>query len=180
MITTVCIGSQNQIKVEATARVLRRYTITEGAAVRVAVVGSGVADQPRGLDSIWLGARNRAYAAYRIYHADGLGVGLESGIFDVRGWLDVCVCVLVDRDGIVGVGLSSAFEVPPRVLDVMNSGLEMCDAFAALGLAPADYGRNGSGASGVVTRDRVTRSHQVEQAVTMAMSRLDYPEVYRR
>lgn len=181
-IKSVVVGSMNPIKVDAVGRVLARYASLERAKVRGVAIPSGVGAQPQGLDEIWAGAANRAKGAWHELGAN-LGVGLESGVF-VAPWgvLDACACVLVAKVGalpaVVGFGLSSAFEVPPGVLEAMRGGLEMCDAFAKAGHAPADFGRVGTGASGVCTRDRVTRAHQVEQAVTMALSKLDHPKLY--
>lgn len=84
------------------------------------------------IDEAIEGARNRAQFAIQEHNAD-FGVGIESGAEKIGDkWFTSCWCLVVDRNGKIGMGSSSRLEIPPRVMEYIHNGVEMADALTDL------------------------------------------------
>ncbi len=173
----VAVGSRNPVKVEA---VKRAWRLVGDAEVIPVEVDPGVPSQPRGLDETYRGALNRARGALEATGAD-YGVGIEAGLVEAptpSGWADVQLAVIVDEGGVVGVGMSPAFE-PPRVwLPRLSRGEPLGDV-ASAELARSDIGRV-LGLIGYLTRGAVTRLELSYYAVVMALIPLLEERLYPR
>lgn len=168
----VIVGSENPVKVRAVRQALRVCDFfVDVAGVSVP---SGIDAQPFGLEMIVNGSHNRAMAAYFQGLNDGegdvVGVGVESGIFELYHgvFFDVCHVTLYDGRCFYD-GLSSGFEVPSKIVSCLkNEGKELC----------AFYDGKGVGAIGVLTDGVVTREEQVLHAATLAVARYVNREKY--
>lgn len=180
----VALGSENPVKRAGLIAALQRFFPADALPKVVGVAGAHatqVPAQPTSLDEMFIGAHERARKARQWTGAD-LGVGLESGVFEVRcpiagGFsprhVDACACVVRDRDGRVGIGLSAGFELPDELLGAMQgAALEMTDAVRKLGWGE-DVGRK-EGVVGLLTRGRMNRVDQVEQAALLAFAKLTW------
>jgi len=171
----IIVGSRNPVKVDAVREALAEYEAYADSDIDGIETQSGVADQPKSIDETVTGALNRARAAF-VTGAD-LGFGIESGLMQVpgskSGYMDVCVCAIYDGAE-HHLGLSSAFECPREVTDMMvKGGLDMSQAMNASGYVnDPDIGSK-EGAIGIFTKGRVTRKDYTMQAVRMAMIHLD-------
>ncbi len=161
----VAVGSTNPVKVGAVARLFRLLC---DPAVEPVDVDSGVAGQPVGLGETLRGALNRAVAARDRTGAD-YGVGMEAGVVRVAGRLvmDLQACIVVDRGGRVGVGLSPWFQVPPswagRLLEGEELGAVAEEVLRRVGI------RSGLGVIGYLTMGLKTRLEFGEDALLMAL-----------
>jgi inosine/xanthosine triphosphatase len=157
---SVAVGSMNQIKVEAVRTVMER--IYGNVRIIPTEVDSGVPPQPFG-DDTYKGAVNRAKAALK---GNELSVGIEAGVFEMYGHLyDVQHCAVIDRKGVITVGMSSGFRYPDKVADLVRNGMTVGDAMAEV------YGGSsrGQGAIGVLSKGQLDRKSLTEQSVTAAM-----------
>ncbi len=173
----VAVGSTNPVKVEA---VRRAWRLVGDAEIIPVEVESGVASQPRGFEETYRGALNRARGALERVGAD-YGVGIEAGIVEAptpTGWMDVQVAVVVDRGGVVGVGVSPGFEPPRSWIPRLLSGEPLGDVASRV-LSRADIGRV-LGLIGYLTRGAVTRLELSYYAVLMALIPLLEPSLYPR
>jgi inosine/xanthosine triphosphatase len=150
-----------------------------------ATICSGVSEQPKSLDEIITGAKNRAKGAFE-HRSGGItwGFGIESGLFEVphtkTGIMDICACVIYDGTD-YHVGLSSAFECPPKVVELVHSQrMDLNDAFKSIGLTDNPKLGNAEGAVGLLTKNRVTRLDYIKQAIMMAMIHLENAEMYKK
>jgi len=178
-VKVVALGSGNQVKKAGLLVAIKQYSAHWEPDVLV-VPNAHAADvpaQPRTLGHIFRGAQERARQARQWTGAD-LGVGIESGVFELQ-WtgapavqmVDVCACVVCDRDGGLGFGLSSGFVVPPKVASIIRQGAaEMNEAVKQLGIGE-DVGHN-QGLIGIMTNGRMKRADQVTQAAIIAIAGL--------
>jgi len=181
-IMKIAIGSTNEIKVGALRELVPGYELLAGAEVVSVNVSSDVSEQPKSIDETVKGARNRAIGAF----AGGydLSFGIESGLIQVpdtkTGMMDVCVCVIFDGME-CHVGLSPAFECPPKVMELVHSeGLDLNQAFFKAGITDNQKLGNAEGAVGLLTKGRITRMDYTKQAIIMALIHLENAEFYKK
>ena len=176
----VAVGSTNAAKCAAVRQTLQSYpAVAPADALLSFSVSTGVDEQPIGLEVTAEGARNRAVAAHaearRLLGAGGvrgavLAFGIESGIFEVDGaYYDVCF--VSAYNGVRHhLGLSCAFEVPPKILDFMlKQGMDMSQASNASGISSDPKLGSGQGLIGILSRGRIRRLEYTVQAITNAL-----------
>jgi inosine/xanthosine triphosphatase len=177
----IAIGSTNQIKVDALKELVPQYEILAQAEVFSVDVPSRVSEQPKSIGETVEGARNRALGAFPEHD---LSFGIESGLIEVphtkTGMMDMCVCAIYDGTE-YHIGLSSAFECPPKVMELVHSeGFDLNQAFHKAGLTDNPKIGSAEGAVGLLTKGRVTRMGYTKQAITMAMIHLENAEFYKK
>lgn len=106
-----------------------------------------------------------------------LSVGLESGLMIVpytkSGFMDICACAIFDGKEFY-LGLSSAFEYPQKVIDLVNNeGLNISEAFFKSGLTQNSNIGSAEGAIGYLTKGRLPRKEYTKQAITTALIHLE-------
>jgi len=163
----VAVGSTNPVKLAAVRAVLAR--IQPGLSAEGVEVASGVPDQPMGDEETQRGARNRATAALALTGAD-LAVGLEGGVVALAdGRMRSCAwAVVVDRDGLEGMGGSLSMPLPDRVADRIRAGEELGHAMDAL--ANVVGTKHGRGAVGILTAGLIDRQGAYEPMVAYALA----------
>ena len=169
-VSGLSVGTANAGKLQAVRRALALYPLLARLEVLPQKVESGVSDQPSTLEETTRGASNRARAAAARGGTE-LGIGMESGLFDVGDdkTFDVCACVIYDGTAL-HVGYSCTWELPPKIRRlVKESGMNLTDAFNEAGICDdPDIGDKG-GVLAVVTGGRVTRPDYTVQAIQMAI-----------
>lgn len=174
----VALGTQNKCKTAAVLTVLSRYPgLADSAAGLHAVkVDSGVGDQPKSLAETSKGAQNRAVAAFKATPGCNLSFGIESGLFDLdaspgsgdKRWYDVCVCAVYDGRE-CRLGMSCAFEIPPKIMARVDTGEDLTQACNSAGITTdANLGEAG-GLIGILSKNRIDRKLYTEQALMTAL-----------
>ncbi len=165
----VMVGSTNPVKIAAVRAVLGRCVsdlVVDGVAVP-----SGVPDQPWGDGETRAGAIARARAALAADPAADLGVGLEGGVVrEPDGSVRTCAwAAIVDRAGEVSTGGSLAMPLPPGVVTLLDSGVELGHAMDQV--ARTTGTKHGRGAVGLLTGGLISRQAAYEPLVTYALAR---------
>ncbi|MDP2705843.1 MAG: inosine/xanthosine triphosphatase [bacterium] len=171
------IGSENKSKVEAVVEILRDYPHLASAEVIGVKAESGVADQPKSLGEIVMGAQNRAKS---VFSDCDYSIGLESGLMAVpgtkSGYMDVTVCAIYDGQEF-HLGLSPAWEFPSSMKEInkfmLVDGLDMAQAINKHGLTNNPAIGSEEGAIGILTKGRLTRKDYTKQALRTALIHLD-------
>ena len=165
----VVVGSGNPVKVNAVRAVLARCTAA--VVVHGIPVASGVPDQPWGDAETRDGALARARAALDSDPDADLAVGLEGGaVREGDGTVRTCAwAAIVDRQGVTSTGGSLAMPLPPRVVALLDAGVELGHAMDEV--AQATNIKQGRGAVGVLTGGLLTRQQAYEPIVTYALAR---------
>jgi len=174
----VGVGTLNPCKLGAVRHALALYPEVGGLSAQVVpcAVGSGVSEQPMGLDETSRGAKQRASAAHAAAAAEGggglvLGVGIESGLFELDGaYFDVCVVSAYDGSA-HHLGLSCAFEVPPAVARALFSkaGMDLSKASNDAGVSSDPKLGEHGGLIGCLSGMAITREEYTVQAVRTAL-----------
>lgn len=169
------VGSMNKSKVEAVEEILKDYPHLASAEVVGAESESGVADQPKSLEEVVTGAKNRAQ---NVFSDCDYSIGLEAGLMAVpgtkSGFMDVTACAIYDGQEF-HLGLSPAWEFPnPEIMKtILNEGLDMSQAINKHGLTDNPKIGSEEGAIGILTKGRLTRKDYTKQALRTALIHLD-------
>ena len=95
------------------------------------------------------------------------------------GVMDVCVCAIFDG-AVIHLGLSSAFEPPLKVAELMEQGMDMSQATAAAGLTSNQNIGASEGLIGILTHGRLTRLMYTKQAITTALIHLENEHLFKK
>ncbi len=167
------IGSTNRAKVEALQEILLEYPHLNNSIIQTLNVSSDIADQPKSLEETMQGAMNRAKNAFKDCR---YSFGIESGLMAVpkikTGFMDVCVCAIFDGEEYY-FGLSSAWEVPQKVVEHINNGMNMTDASVKAGFSDNANLGAAEGLIGIMTKGRLTRKGYTKEAIRTALIHLE-------
>jgi inosine/xanthosine triphosphatase len=161
---TVALGTGNPTKIRATKKVYKLFYN------KVNVIGidlrAGVSVQPRE-EGVYLGARNRAYGAIKTAGAH-YGVGIEAGIVKINGKkMNTACCVIVDRKKNEHVGYSVMFEIPSKIMELVDKGMDLSHAVDQF-TGTRDSGHH-EGLVGILSRGNFNREKMLSEAVLMAL-----------
>jgi inosine/xanthosine triphosphatase len=165
----IAVGSTNPTKTRAVENVLR--VLFDEFELVALEVPSGIPVQPVGDEETRRGALNRARAVLEVTDADW-GFGLEGGVIRTEfGVMTNAWCVIVARDGRIGVGGSANMLLPEAVAArVLQDGRELGEAMDEY--ANTQDVKRGKGAIGILTRGLLDRQGAYEYIVKLAMARL--------
>lgn len=170
----IVIGSTNTCKIAAFKEVMPLYDFLASAELESRAVSSNISEQPVSLEETMQGAQNRAQAAAA--YGD-IGVGLESGIFNVPNtnrYMEFCACCIY-ANGRCAFGFSPAFEVPQEVVYyIFSHNIDLTQAMNLAGLTNNGQLGAAEGAVGVLTGGRITRKDYTKHAIIMALVQLEH------
>ena len=180
---SIRVGSKNQVKIEAVKEYFPEFDV-EGVDA-----DSGIDEQPKSLCEIRRGARNRALSRGVSRFGDNTdwGIGIESGIMPnlqrmpteepYSGWMNVIICMIWDGK-IWGIGLSSGFVVPDKVIDIaFRDKVDLSEAIFRAGLTKEKRIGYKEGIVHILTGGKMNRKEYIKQAIMMAMIQIDHPEL---
>ncbi|MDD5110678.1 MAG: inosine/xanthosine triphosphatase [Patescibacteria group bacterium] len=172
----VVVGSKNPVKIEAVRLAFQTVWPKTNWNVSGIDVASGVSHQPMSSDEAIRGAENRARNAMAQADAD-YGVGMEGGFQRVgehgfsMGWT-----VVADRRGNTGIGASLHTLMPPQMVGMLESGMELGAVDDKM------FGRTnskqGEGFIGLMTNGLITRTTAYRDGVIAALSRFLHLELF--
>lgn len=173
------IGSKNKNKIDALQEILKEYSEFLSAEVISKDIDSGVSHQPKSLEETVNGAMKRSKNSF---DDCDYSVGLESGLMKVpetkTGYMDVTACAIYDGKNF-HLGLSSAFEYPPKVVEyILKNDENISNAFRDLGLTSSKYLGAEEGAIGILTKNRLNRKEYTKQAIRTALIHLENKDLY--
>ncbi len=178
----VAVGTTNKIKLQAVEGVLQDYPILDKALVFPYKVPTEVADQPLTQNETMQGAKNRAKNAYQACGDCQYSIGIESGLMKVEesktGFMEFTACCIYDGNEFY-LGQSSAYEMPQHIIDlVVKEKMNMAEACFHGGLTDdLELGQK-EGDIGILSKGRVTRQNQSEQALVVALIQLENVSLY--
>lgn len=173
----VIIASTNPVKINATKEAFTSMFPNVDFAFDGVSVPSNVSDQPMSEAETTTGARNRALNAKKENTSADYWVGIEGGIevsdigMETFAWM-----VVIDKQGTFGYGRTGSFFLPPKVAELVESGLELGDADdQVFGM---ENSKQANGAVGILTEDRFTRTSFYVPALTFALIPFKNPKLY--
>jgi inosine/xanthosine triphosphatase len=174
------VGSKNQTKLIAVKEAVALYPdIFPNAEVISIVVNVEEFGHPKSLDETIKGAIDRAKAAFvDCSYSFGIEGGLMAVPYTKTGFMEVGVCAIYDGKECY-LGLSSAFEWPPKVFDmIVNHNKDGSQAVREAGLTKHEKVGAAGGVISVLSHDKANRKDKTIDSIVMAMIHLQNPELY--
>lgn len=164
----IVTASQNPVKIAAVQAGFSAMFPNEVLEIEGANASSGVKDQPMSEQEALEGATNRADDVAKLFPDTDYFIGIEGGIEDKNSEMHSFAWVVVrDKKGTYGKGKTGEFILPPKVRELILSGLELGNADDVV------FGQSNSkqknGAVGILTKDAVDRTSFYTQAVIFAL-----------
>lgn len=170
----ICVASANPVKINATKCGFETYF--SDVDVQGMTVDSGVSDQPMSDAETLKGARNRAIKAQELFQEADYWVGIEGGVERGSENLSAFAWVVVlSRNG-NGESRTTTFYLPPKVSELIDSGYELGEANDMI--FKKHNSKQKSGAVGLLTQDKLTRTELYKQAVQLALIPIINREMY--
>ncbi len=167
MMRTVVVASTNPVKLQAAREGFARMFPGDNVTVEGVSSVSGVSDQPTSNAETLQGALNRARHAAQLAPSADFWVGIEGGIEDQDGDMQVFAWVVVLSHQRTGRGKTGTFYLPREIAELVRQGKELGDADDIV------FGRSNSkqnnGAIGILTGDALDRTAYYVHAVIMAL-----------
>jgi inosine/xanthosine triphosphatase len=163
----IVVASENPVKLQAASNGFRRMFPLEQFDVSGISVPSGVSAQPMTGEETLHGALYRVgQARKRITDAD-YWVGIEGGVEENDGEMEVFAWVVVLSPYQTGKSRTATFYLPQEVTKLVRQGVELGEADDRV------FGRSNSkqqnGSVGLLTDDVITRLTYYEHAVILAL-----------
>jgi inosine/xanthosine triphosphatase len=161
----IAIGSNNPVKINAVKKAFS--TFFNEFKVNSVVSSSGVTDMPMSFDEMFQGAKNRAGYALKETRAD-FAVGLEGGCEEFNGeYFLEGIVVILDKNGKIGMGKSSAVLLPKIFVEEIKKGKE-------LGVIVDEFSHDKNskqkgGAISFLTEGKMGREEEFANATTLAL-----------
>lgn len=174
----VYIGSENPVKVASTRKGFKEANknISEFEFIGKSV-SSGVSDQPMTNNETLKGAETRAKNLKAKFSDGDFYVGIEGGIQTIGDHMEAFAWVVILDQKMVGKAQTSTFELPPKIVELINQGME-------LGLADdmvfqRENSKQGNGAVGILTNNVIDRVEYYRHAVILALIPFLNKELYQ-
>lgn len=161
----IVVASKNPVKISATRLGFESYFST--VTIRGENVESGVSDQPMSDDETLTGAQNRAESAKQLYADADFWVGIEGGIEPKGNGLTAFAWIVILNVDKTGESRTTSFQLPPKVAKLIEKGYEL--GIANDIIFNEDNSKQKTGAVGILTKDRITRTELYKQAVQLAI-----------
>tara|TARA_Y100000310_G_scaffold345733_1_gene468998 strand:+ start:8508 stop:9026 length:519 start_codon:yes stop_codon:yes gene_type:complete len=167
------VASINETKVNAVKELIQEYPFLKDSDIKGIKTETGVSDQPTNLEESFTGAKNRAKNAFT--NCD-LSIGTEGGILETpqtkTGMMNISVTAIYDGKEFY-YGISSAFEHPQEVINLVKQGKDLNDAYFEAKLTEkTDVGKK-EGSVGILTKNRLPRKEYIKQGLMMALTQLE-------
>ena len=164
----IIVGSKNPVKIASALAGFESMFPDRSFTTAGFAVESGVSDQPMSSEETLQGAVNRVSQLPALAPESQFFVGMEGGIeiIDDR-WFASAWMVVLDHQGRRSQSKSALFALPPKVKQLVESGLE-------LGLANDQVfaeknSKHAGGAIGSLTAGKITRHALYEHAMVAAL-----------
>ena len=166
----VIISSKNQVKINATENVFRKYFKTEFKIESNDYQSEN--HQPIGRDQTIEEAIKRSEYAIKNCFEARYGVGIEAGLIECKqvksGYVNQQICVISDREDYITLGISSGFELPKSwVREMLESNLEL-DTIVDNKFKINNIGER-EGIIDLLSKKQINRKELTEQCVMMAL-----------
>jgi len=164
----VYIGSQNPVKIECTALAFNQ--VFDGKSNFTFIgksVPSGVSDQPYDDEETYLGAYNRALELRQLFPDGKFFVGIEGGIEKTNGAMNAFAWIVILNKEMLGKSRTATFQLPPKIDEMVESGIELGDATDVL--FNEQNTKIKGGTVGQLTSGIIDRTEYYRHAVVLAL-----------
>lgn len=172
------VGSQNPVKVNAALNTLCD-TLEQDFSAEAMSVPSGVPSQPMSEDETRFGAINRVEAMLELHDGgeqNAWYVAIEGGVDVFEDGPATFAYVAIYHQGHWSVGRSASLPLPVSVYQALQRGEELGMVMDKL-FNTVNIKQKG-GAIGLLTHNHASRQSVYEVALTLAMAKFHFPDLY--
>ncbi len=174
----IYIGSENPVKIECTRIGFETVFGNLGNYEFIGKsVASGVSDQPMSNEETLEGAIQRANNLQELYPDGNYFVGIEGGIQRIGEEMEAYAWIVINSNGISGKAQTSTFQLPPKIVELINKGIELGHADDMV--FKRKNSKQGNGAVGILTHNIIDRVEYYRHAVILALIPFMNPELYQ-
>ncbi len=178
MLKKVYIGSKNPVKIECTRHGFEEVFSNNSRMEFIGKsVSSGVGDQPMTDEDTLLGAENRARNLKVKFPGGNFFVGIEGGIQKIGDEMEAFAWVVILGERRAGKARTSTFQLPPRIVDLINQGMELGHADDMV--FKRNNSKQGNGAVGILTNNVIDRVEYYRHAIILALIPFINKELYQ-
>lgn len=161
----IIVASKNPVKTNATQQGFESYFSNfklEGVSVE-----SDVSDQPMSDKETLQGAINRVKNAKKDYPDADFWVGIEGGIQQQTNSLEAFAWIVICNKNKTGKARTTTFQLPQKIADLIAQGYEL--GIANDILFKQENSKQKTGAVGLLTSNKVSRTMLYKQAIQLAL-----------
>lgn len=176
----VVVASKNPVKIETSREAFSMLFPTEELIIEGISAPSGVSDQPMSDSETFDGAKNRADNASTAVEDGDYWVGIEGGIEEKNGELEVFAWVIIkSSNGSYGKGRSATFFLPPVFTKgILVEGKELGDISDEI--FDEKNSKQKQGTIGILSKDTMSRSKYYLDPLICALLPFVNEDLYRQ
>lgn len=170
----VVVASKNPVKINAVNLGFRTYF--NNVKVKGVSVDSGVSNQPESDEETLKGALNRAKNARKDFKDANFWLGIEGGLCTNNNETEAFAWIVIMSGDKMGKSRTTTFQLPPKVTELIAKGYELGEANDIL--FKQENSKQKTGAVGLLTQNRISRTGLYKQAVELALVPFINPDLY--
>ena len=172
----IIIASRNPIKINATKLAFEQMFPNKVFQFEGASISSDISDQPMSDKETLKGAINRSNnAKLECIDAD-YWIGIEGGVEKIDNEMQVFAWIYIQSKEMVGKARTATFDLPKKIIELIDSGMELGDADDVIFSRRNSKQKNG--AVGILTKDLIDREKYYTHAIIMALIPFNNMDLY--
>lgn len=172
----IIIASGNPIKINATKLAFEQMFPDKIFQFEGVNISSDISDQPISNNETLKGAINRSNnAKIECMDAD-YWIGIEGGVEKKGNEMQVFAWIYIQSKEMVGKARTATFDLPKKIIELIDSGMELGDADDVIFNRRNSKQKNG--AVGILTKDLIDRKKYYTHAIIMALIPFNNMDLY--
>ena len=172
----IIVASRNPIKINAAKLAFEQTFPGSFFQFEGASISSDISDQPMSDKETLKGAINRSNnAKLECIDAD-FWIGIEGGVEKKGNEMQVFAWIYIQSKEMVGKARTATFDLPKKIIELIDSGMELGDADDVIFSRRNSKQKNG--AVGILTKDLIDREKYYIHAIIMALIPFNNMDLY--
>ena len=163
----IIIASRNPIKINATKLAFEQMFPNKFFQFEGVSISSDISDQPMSNNETLKGAINRSNNAKLECMDADYWIGIEGGVEKIDNEMQVFAWIYIQSKEMVGKARTATFDLPKKIIELIDSGMELGDADDIIFNRRNSKQKNG--AVGILTKDIIDREKYYTHAIIMAL-----------
>jgi inosine/xanthosine triphosphatase len=172
----IIIASRNPIKINATKLAFEQMFPDKIFQFEGVSISSDISDQPMSNNETLKGAINRSNNAKLEYMDADYWIGIEGGVEKKGNEMQVFAWIYIQSKEMVGKARTATFDLPKKIIELIDSGMELGDADDVIFNRRNSKQKNG--AVGILTKDLIDREKYYTHAIIMALIPFNNMDLY--
>jgi inosine/xanthosine triphosphatase len=172
----IIIASRNPIKINATKLAFEQMFPDKIFQFEGVNISSDISDQPMSNNETLKGAINRSNNAKLEYMDADYWIGIEGGVEKKGNEMQVFAWIYIQSKEMVGKARTATFDLPKKIIELIDSGMELGDADDVIFNRRNSKQKNG--AVGILTKDLIDREKYYTHAIIMALIPFNNMDLY--